>query len=386
MLPATPSTLPPAIYQPGPSLDGGFAPRLIAPGPVPGEGSNRELYAPLIGDWEGEVVDRLPAGEVRQTAELHFAWVLGGRAVQDLWIVPAQREASSPAVPGAGPPRYGTTLRVYDPARDRWRVAWFNPLSGAENHLEGRHEGRQVVQVGVDPGAGAMRWTFDVIDQGAFHWKGEISADGGKTWICDTEFAAVRAAPRAPSPPAQAGRVLRWTWRDRLGVELLHLTRDGERRVARGTVSTAIDGLPVLASYELVHDADWRFLEARVRSSSASAAPRQRAIRQVAPGRWEVDGAARPELDGCEDVDLMISPYTNTPPIQARPLPAGGRRVLRVAWVRFPDLEVLPVSQAYGRPAEGSRYTYENLDSGFRGVISVDGEGLVTEYGPWLRR
>jgi hypothetical protein len=87
----------------------------------------RDLYGPLIGSWEGEVVDHLEDGsERRQTAEFHFAWVLEGRAVQDLWIAPARRGRSGPPGPGN---RYGTTLRFYDPRIDAWRITWINPVT-----------------------------------------------------------------------------------------------------------------------------------------------------------------------------------------------------------------------------------------------------------------
>src|SRR6185295_2825020 len=79
----------------------GFLEALRAGGPADDRGGARDLYGPLIGSWEGEVVDHLGGGaEQRQSAEFHFAWVLEGRAVQDLWIAPARSER--PRVPGTG--------------------------------------------------------------------------------------------------------------------------------------------------------------------------------------------------------------------------------------------------------------------------------------------
>jgi len=102
-----------------------------------------------------------------------------------------------------------------------------------------------------------------------------------------------------------------------------------------------------------------------------------------------VNGAPRPDLAGCEDVDLMATPYTNTPPLAAHPLAPGEERTLRVAWVRFPDLEVQAVEQQYKRLDSGTgakRYRYRNFASGFVGELSADDEELVVAYGPWVRR
>ena len=188
-MPSTPTRAAPSPAQ--------FLEALTAPGPSPGDGRNGDLYDGLIGDWDAEVVDRLPDGtERRQSAEMHFVRVLEGRAVQDLWIVPAIRERGSTKKPEKGN-RYGTTLRVYDAKLDVWRVTWWNPVTGAENHLVGRRVGSQIVQTGSDGDGRLIRWVFDHVGPDTFHWKGERSEDGGQTWVCDTEFSARRRPAKA---------------------------------------------------------------------------------------------------------------------------------------------------------------------------------------------
>ena len=165
----------------------GFLEALRADGPSQDRRGARDLYGDLIGSWEGEVVDHLESGAPRrQSAEFHFAWVLEGRAVQDLWIVPARSDRG--AVAAAAGNRYGTTLRVYHPAIDAWRITWINPVTGSENHLVGRRVGSQIVQTGSDAEGRLVRWVFVEIREDAFHWRGESSPDGGQSWTCETEF------------------------------------------------------------------------------------------------------------------------------------------------------------------------------------------------------
>lgn len=63
--------------------------------------------------WDVESTSFQPDGTRRdQLGEWHFAWVLGGRAVQDVLFEK-----------GASPDRYGTTIRAYDDRTDTWHVA-----------------------------------------------------------------------------------------------------------------------------------------------------------------------------------------------------------------------------------------------------------------------
>lgn len=381
---------PPAPDKPGVDVPDAtpFVRKLLAAGPLAKEGANRDLYGLLVGDWDAAVVDRLDTGAVYQSAEIHATWALRGRAIQDLWIVPAthDRESDSPSQSGK-PARYGTTLRVYDPRKDRWNITWFNPMTGAENHLEGRREGAEIMQTGSGPGGLPVRWVFDHMLPDAFHWRGERFAEDSKTWICDTEFLALRVTPPPVSEASAAVRTAIWGRTDRLGLERMSLAAEGDRQVARGRIAVMQDQAPLQVTYRITHGPGHRFQEAWIQAQSMGGTW-ELSLRRGTDGTWEVDGFPRPDLAGCEDVDLMLSPYTNTPPILAKALAPGEHRTLKAAWVRFPELEVRPVDQTYTRlPGAGpSRYRYENLESGFKGELTVDDAGLVLEYGPWRRR
>jgi len=103
---------------------------------------------------------------------------------------------------------------------------------------------------------------------------------------------------------------------------------------------------------------------------------------------WSRDGVAQreqPDLADCVDVDLGISPSTNTLPIRRLNLAVGESRELTAAWVRFPELTVEPLAQRYTRLAE-RRYRYESIVSGFTAELEVDDLGLVINYeGIWRR-
>lgn len=100
-----------------------FTETLLASDPHPSLGEHAQTYGRLIGSWTGEVLDYLPDGTVRMgPVEIHFAWVLEGRAVQDVWIAPPRAERQANACETAGN-RYGTTIRMFDRDRGVWQVA-----------------------------------------------------------------------------------------------------------------------------------------------------------------------------------------------------------------------------------------------------------------------
>jgi hypothetical protein len=150
-----------------------------------------DVYGWLIGSWELDVwhyvVDVSGRG---LKGEAHFGWVLEGRAVQDVWIMPPRSERT--ADPDKALNMYGTTLRIWDPLIQAWRVTWINPVRGSRDELIGRWHGKDVVQVGAHADATPIRWIFTEITPESFHWIGEALEADTKTWRLEGEFRARR--------------------------------------------------------------------------------------------------------------------------------------------------------------------------------------------------
>ncbi len=97
-------------------------------------------------------------------------------------------------------------------------------------------------------------------------------------------------------------------------------------------------------------------------------------------GRWgEMNGAHRPDLDGCIDIDLSCTPFTNTLPIRRLPLHVGDSAELIVAYVDVETLDVRPDRQRYTR-LTSHRWRFEQFHTGFAAEIEVDDYGLVVDY------
>lgn len=99
-------------------------------------------------------------------------------------------------------------------------------------------------------------------------------------------------------------------------------------------------------------------------------------------GGWRDDGdRALPELDGCLDVDISSTPFTNTLPIHRLDLSPGEGEDLLAVYVKMPHLELSTMRQRYTcllRESDHSVYRYES--PGFRADLTVDDHGLVISY------
>jgi hypothetical protein len=174
-----------------------FANILHAPGPDPERKSKLALYAFLVGHWELHVTSTPEDGSTHSgSGEIYAGWVLRGRAIQDVWMIPRlkDRKPGIAQMPGAGN-WYGTTLRLYDPSIDAWRILWNDPATNFFARQIGRAQGRDIVQEGPDPRGGNMRWTFSDIEPDAFHWKAERSLDLAR-WQQEVDIRARRIARR----------------------------------------------------------------------------------------------------------------------------------------------------------------------------------------------
>ncbi|HEX5831010.1 MAG TPA: putative glycolipid-binding domain-containing protein [Gemmatimonadaceae bacterium] len=178
-------------------------------------------------------------------------------------------------------------------------------------------------------------------------------------------------------------RALLWRREDEPGMEHFRLhVGDGGARLT-GTVLLAHDGAPLHAEYEVECSVAWETRAVRVTQRYGGA---ERAlVRTVSDGRWWRDGADVPTLHGCVDVDIAVTPSTNTLPIRRLRMAVGETREITAAWVRLPELVVQPLVQRYTR-VDARRWRYESPAHGFATELEVDELGIVVRYPPvWER-
>ena len=148
------------------------------------------------------------------------------------------------------------------------------------------------------------------------------------------------------------------------------------------------DSGPVRTRYQIRVDTRWIVREADIDIWGPD--HRRLALRSDGKGGWsDGDGNPLPELDGCIDIDLTATPFTNTLPIRRLGLGPGDTAEIKVVYIRVPELVTGAVMQRYTcleQGATGARYRYEGLATGFRAEIDVDESGIVLDYPDIFRR
>ncbi len=179
-----------------------------------------------------------------------------------------------------------------------------------------------------------------------------------------------------------------WQPWDEPGIEHLRLIEAPDGAVADSLLFRLFDGRPVRLRYRIRVDAEWRVREADVELWEPD--HRGLSLRSDGEGTWsDGDGLPLPHLNGCTDIDLTATPFTNTLPVRRLRLASGRAQVIKVAYIRVPALSVESVEQRYTceeQRADGARYRYEGLGTGFVAELDVDDAGLVLDYPDLFRR
>jgi hypothetical protein len=165
---------------------------LAATGRGPSIQESQDAYGWLIGSWELDVLHYWAADVSAQgiKGEVHFGWVLEGLAVQDVWIMPRRPDRTGKLDKRLN--MYGTTLRVWDPVIEAWRITWRNPAGDHHEDQIGRRVGKDIVQLGTRPDGTSTRWMFTEVTPDSFRWTGESLGPDGRTWTLEGEFRARR--------------------------------------------------------------------------------------------------------------------------------------------------------------------------------------------------
>ncbi len=155
-----------------PVLDG-----LRADGPYPAWRDDLMTFGQFIGVWAMEVEYYDQAGRCVYHGqwEWSFAWILGGRAIQDVIV-----DLGTTSEPRRSPA--GTTIRYWHPDSGSWTVFYLGAVRGITVQLHGGLTGDHIVLEGPDPDGTLNRWAFSNITPDTFTWTGLKSGDGSTWW------------------------------------------------------------------------------------------------------------------------------------------------------------------------------------------------------------
>ena len=149
---------------------------LVAAGPHASLGDQAKVLEQLVGTWDVEYRDILKDGrEQRRSGQFIMAWVLDGRAIEDVWIVEPLENQQEREVYAA--------IQYFDSKTRSWPMVFIDPEHASTAKLTGGAtlDGRMVLQTS-DLGRPQNRWSFTVAGPDSVVFRDEFSSDGGETW------------------------------------------------------------------------------------------------------------------------------------------------------------------------------------------------------------
>jgi hypothetical protein len=169
----------------------------------------------------------------------------------------------------------------------------------------------------------------------------------------------------------------------RTGFEAVFLRVDRGSIVCNGSTTAVEDGLPWIVEYAVELDARWCTRKAHVRARAGTGELRETTLTSDGQGRWRVNDQAASHLEGCLDVDLESSAFTNAFPIHRLALAVGSTASAPAAYVRAMNLSAERLEQRYTRVADRGAcacFDYAAASFGFECRLVYDEAGLVLEY------
>ena len=177
-------------------------------------------------------------------------------------------------------------------------------------------------------------------------------------------------------------RTVVWTPYDDPGHEYFSLYETDEGFEFNSVIAMSFDYEPLRVEYRLLINQDWYTQAVEVKLWQGSHRARLR-LRVDEQQRWWRGTRELTDCRGCVDVDLSLTPATNTLPIRRLALADGESGTTTTAWIQFPSLKIRPFPQQYTRLSE-DEYVFASLEDKFKAKLHVDDLGLVTDYiGGW---
>ena len=173
-----------------------------------------------------------------------------------------------------------------------------------------------------------------------------------------------------------------WSRLDEPGMEHLHLIEEQHGITANGLILAVKGNVPYRMGYTVHCDTSWHVREVRVEILNSSNP--QIHLKANGKGHWTTGTGERVALlDGCIDVDISATPFTNTVAIQRLGLAVGEVAEITVAYINVPTMQVTAVKQRYTRLEsndDGDHYQYAGYPSGYQAELVVDQDRLVIVY------
>lgn len=168
-----------------------------------------------------------------------------------------------------------------------------------------------------------------------------------------------------------------WNRLDFTSVEHLTFSDSGEGKSVISYITGATENQPFAVQYQIEIADNWTVSSFKIHSLDNEKSIRMTSDNQ---GKWfDASGVHLAEFDGCFDIDITLTPFTNTLLIKRLSFETGEQKQFTVLYIELPEFNIKRVEQFYTKIGE-RLYVYEGYPKDFRAELPLDEMGFVTNY------
>jgi hypothetical protein len=94
---------------------------------------------------------------------------------------------------------------------------------------------------------------------------------------------------------------------------------------------------------------------------------------------WIINGQLREEFKNCIDIDITLTPFTNTLPIKRLNFQPTKPQPIEVLYIDVLENSIRVARQQYTKNSD-TEYNFQNVPNDFEADIIVDNDGFVVHY------
>jgi hypothetical protein len=151
--------------------------------------------------------------------------------------------------------------------------------------------------------------------------------------------------------------------------------------IITSTIVGYYEGVIYKVDYNIRTNGNWETLDFQIRSKQNDEV-QLISFEGDGLGNWKRNGEKLEQFNGCLDIDIPLTPFTNSLPINRLKLVNNRPQEINVIYLDLLSYEIRRVKQKYVR-LSAFEYRYENVPNDFETVIKVDEAGFVLDY-PFL--
>lgn len=172
---------------------------------------------------------------------------------------------------------------------------------------------------------------------------------------------------------------LEWKGLEDPTLEHCTITSSPGKILVQSKIGGLVNEVQMVVEYELQLDTLWNVSSVEVKINDALQ-PQFLKLVYSPTGEW-TDAAlhVRHDLKGCKDIDISLTPFTNTLPVKRLCLEKGESREIKVVYIDLPAFDVKAQQQRYTYLGN-NRFAFEVPDTGYKNEITFTADGYVWHY------